>query len=185
MNHQILPSFFTSLEMNCSTEQTFAGRVVISCDHMLLYPLVFHKAQCWVLFCYTSSLSKVTYSADATQLIVCFLPLDSISASLLDNLSKKKATIAARQNVGNACTCPDLVISLENSQITLSYHAPSLGVVLDNHLSLTPSIANLITSRRFLLNSMKRGLDISPWRLLGRCFVISRLDHCNSLPCAI
>ncbi|XP_053365173.1 uncharacterized protein LOC128535324, partial [Clarias gariepinus] len=78
----------------------------------------------------------------------------------------------------------DLVISMDNNQITPSTTARNLGVTVDNHLSFSPHIANLTRSCRFLLYNIRRirpFLSSQATQVLVQSLVISRLDYCNSL----
>ncbi|XP_049336250.1 uncharacterized protein LOC125802391 isoform X1 [Astyanax mexicanus] len=75
----------------------------------------------------------------------------------------------------------NISISFDNSLVTPSAEARSLGVVMDDQLSFSSHIANLTRSCRFLLYNIRR-ISVSGSHS-GACasLVISRLDYCNSL----
>ncbi|XP_037387443.1 uncharacterized protein LOC119261807 [Pygocentrus nattereri] len=78
----------------------------------------------------------------------------------------------------------DLSIPFENTLITPSTEARSLGVVVDDQLSFTAHVANLTQSCRFLLYNIRRirpFLSREATQVLVQSLVISRLDYCNSL----
>ncbi|XP_049319645.1 uncharacterized protein LOC111194633 [Astyanax mexicanus] len=78
----------------------------------------------------------------------------------------------------------NLSISFENSLVTPSAEARSLGVVMDDQLSFSSHIANLTRSCRFLLYNIRRirpFLSQDATQVLVQSLVISRLDYCNSL----
>ncbi|XP_049332209.1 uncharacterized protein LOC125799462, partial [Astyanax mexicanus] len=78
----------------------------------------------------------------------------------------------------------NLSISFENSLVTPSAEARSLGVVMDDQLSFSSHIANLTRSCRFLLYNIRRirpFLSQEATQVLVQSLVISRLDYCNSL----
>ncbi|KAL7871596.1 hypothetical protein SRHO_G00065790 [Serrasalmus rhombeus] len=78
----------------------------------------------------------------------------------------------------------DLSIPFENTLITPSTEARSLGVVVDDQLSFMAHVANLTRSCRFLLYNIRRirpFLSREATQVLVQSLVISRLDYCNSL----
>ncbi|XP_049330258.1 uncharacterized protein LOC111194348, partial [Astyanax mexicanus] len=78
----------------------------------------------------------------------------------------------------------NISISFDNSLVTPSAEARSLGVVMDDQLSFSSHIANLTRSCRFLLYNIRRirlFLSQEATQVLVQSLVISRLDYCNSL----
>lgn len=80
---------------------------------------------------------------------------------------------------GNACTCHNIVITLENSQITQSYYlrctqpwGSSGQPTIHHSLNCKPYFIMQVSSLQHQKNSA-----ISSWRPLGRSFVISRLGY--------
>uniref|UniRef100_A0AAR2KZX5 Reverse transcriptase domain-containing protein n=1 Tax=Pygocentrus nattereri TaxID=42514 RepID=A0AAR2KZX5_PYGNA len=154
---------------------------------------------------YTRSLGHVISShgfsyhcyADDTQLILSFPPNDTqvstrIAASLADVASwmtthhlklnpSKTEMLYIPGSSGIRC---DLSIPFENTLITPSTEARSLGVVVDDQLSFMAHVANLTRSCRFLLYNIRRirpFLSREATQVLVQSLVISRLDYCNSL----
>ncbi|XP_072542833.1 uncharacterized protein [Salminus brasiliensis] len=85
---------------------------------------------------------------------------------------------------GTAGPRNDLAITFENSLVTPSTEARSLGVVMDDQLSFSSHVANVTRSCRFLLYNIRRirpFLSREATQVLVQSLVTSRLDYCNSL----
>ncbi|XP_072530520.1 uncharacterized protein, partial [Salminus brasiliensis] len=85
---------------------------------------------------------------------------------------------------GTAGPRNDLAITFENSLVTPSTEARSLGVMMDDQLSFSSHIANVTRSCRFLLYNIRRirpFLSREATQVLVQSLVTSRLDYCNSL----
>lgn len=137
-------------------------------------PYLPYKAQCWVLFCslfIPILLVAVLFSNwflcpwPSTHLILYFPPSDTqVSAQILACLAGISSWIAAHQLKLNSSKpellyiprdispCQDLVISLDNSQISPSVTAHNLVETMENHLSFLPRIASLIESCQFFIH---------------------------------
>ncbi|KAM9455123.1 putative RNA-directed DNA polymerase from transposon X-element isoform 2-T3 [Clarias gariepinus] len=122
------------------------------------------------------------YLLVSTRISACLADISSWMAAhqLKLNLSKTELLFIPY----DSSPCQDLVISLDNNQITPLTTARNLGVTVDNHLSFSPHIANLTCSCRFLLYNIRRirpFLSSQATQVLVQSLVISRLDYCNSL----
>ncbi|KAK1794955.1 hypothetical protein P4O66_010151, partial [Electrophorus voltai] len=82
----------------------------------------------------------------------------------------------------------DLTVSFENSLVSPSKAAHSLGITLDNQLSFSTHASNLTQSCRFILYNIQR---IQPFlsqetaQALVQSLVMSKLDYCNLLLAAL
>ncbi|KAF4076670.1 hypothetical protein AMELA_G00217700 [Ameiurus melas] len=96
------------------------------------------------------------------------------------NLSKTELLIIP----GDSSAHQDLMISMDNSQISPSVTASNLGVTMVNQLFFSSHIANLTHSCQFILFTIRR---ISPFlstqatKVLVQTFVILRQEYCNLL----
>ncbi|XP_076854565.1 uncharacterized protein LOC143509593 [Brachyhypopomus gauderio] len=135
--------------------------------------------------------------ADDTQLFFSFPPSDTQVSARISACLKDIASWMAAHHLklnpsktemlyipARASPHRDLSISFENTVITPSMEARSLGVVVDNQLSFTAHVANTTRSCRFALHNIRRirpFLSREATQVLVQSLVISRLDYCNSL----
>uniref|UniRef100_A0A8C9VNC9 Reverse transcriptase domain-containing protein n=1 Tax=Scleropages formosus TaxID=113540 RepID=A0A8C9VNC9_SCLFO len=158
---------------------------------------------------YTSSLSPVIAShgfkyhcyADDIQLFLSFPPgasdisariaacLSDISSWMYDhhlqlNLSKTEILYLP----AGLSSCHDLSIKLDNSLISPSSFAKSLGVMIDPCQSFSQDIKATTRSCRYILHNIRRirpYLNTDSAQLLVQTMVTSTLDYCNSLMCGL
>ena len=75
-------------------------------------------------------------------------------------------------------------IALDGNPIALSDYVNDLGVLLDNHLSLSRHVQNVVRSCYFhirQLSHIRRCIDTASFKSLIGAFVFSRVDYCNSI----
>ncbi|KAK3535465.1 hypothetical protein QTP70_016886 [Hemibagrus guttatus] len=195
-NHKTLLSTLRSLGI-CGTAWEWFASYLDGRSYQAQYfnPLLFSL--------YTHSLGKVISShgfsyhcyADDTQLIFSFPPSDitasaRISVCLVDisswmtahqlKLNPRKTELLVIP--GDPSPAQDLAISLNNSMISPSATARTLGVTMDNQLSFSSHVTNVIVSF-FCTTSEGFGpfLFTQATQVLVQSLVISRLDYCNSL----
>ena len=78
----------------------------------------------------------------------------------------------------------EIKIAIGNSEITPTKSCKSLGVMLDNHMSMNSQIQNVCRSTLFHIrniNAIRQLIPQSAAAALVHSLVTSRLDYCNSL----
>jgi hypothetical protein len=78
----------------------------------------------------------------------------------------------------------DIKIAIGNSEITPSTSCKSLGVMLDNHMTMDSQIQNVCRSTLFHIrniSAIRKLIPQSAAAALVHSLVTSRLDYCNSL----
>lgn len=197
-------SWFTSYLTDRTYQVTWNGSLSRSCildtgvpQGSVLGPLLFSL--------YTRSLGSVITShgfsyhcyADDTQLFLSFPPSDTdiatrISRCLAD-VSKWTTANHLKLNLdktellfmpGKDCPKMDLLVTIEDIEVSPSPTARNLGVVLDDQLCCNANITSVSRSCRIALYNIRR---IRPFvtreaaQILVQALVITRLDYCNSL----
>ena len=76
------------------------------------------------------------------------------------------------------------LISVGETPVKVTSQVRDLGIVLDSNLRMNQHVTNLCRGSTFELSrigKLRRYLDQATTQKLIQAFVISRLDHCNSL----
>jgi len=82
---------------------------------------------------------------------------------------------------GSAEHCTDRVVRWENAPRNFS---SQLGVIIDSARTFKLHISSVVSSCFYQLRRMKSSLKLLPFniaRTVVNCFVVSRIDYCNSL----
>ena len=136
--------------------------------------------------------------ADDTQLYCSFRPgesetaisrLECCIADVKDWMSRNKLKLNVKTEVVHVTsrftqTEPIKHVTIGNSAISPTDAARNLGVIFDQHLSMTAHVNNLCKSASFALRSIgqiRKYLDRATTEKLVHAFVTSRLDYCNCL----
>ena len=137
--------------------------------------------------------------ADDTQLYCSFRPgesetaisrLECCIADVKDWMSRNKLKLNDSKtevvHVTSRFTPTEPVkhVTIGNSAISPTDAARNLGVIFDQHLSMTAHVNNLCKSASFVLRSigqLRKYLDRATTEKLVHAFVTSRLDYCNCL----
>ena len=158
---------------------------------------------------YTKDLSKIAAKynifihiyADDTQLYISFKPADDknlvterIESCLSDikrwmqhnylKLNPDKTNIIFMGSKKDLQAFSDLKISQDKQEINSSDVVRSLGVLLDNQLTMTQEINQKCSQAYYHLRNMgriKRCLDEKRRIMLVQSLVLSKMDYCNSL----
>ena len=75
-------------------------------------------------------------------------------------------------------------IKIANSNIKIQTEITTLGIILDNNLTLNNQISSIVkqcNNKLYQLNQIKHLLNQSSIKIITSAYIISKLDYCNSL----
>ena len=75
-------------------------------------------------------------------------------------------------------------IKIANSNIKIQTEITTLGIILDNNLTLNNQISSIVkqcNNKLYQLNQIKHLLNQSSLKIITSAYIISKLDYCNSL----